>query len=70
MHRHAARRYYSYHPETNEWQPLGKDIAAAFAAYGKLVGGQWSSTTWVTSIDRYRTEVSPLKRSARRGPIR
>ena len=57
--------YYFCHPETNDWQPLGKDIAAAFAAYGKLVGGQWSGHNLGDVIDRYRTEVLPLKRSAK-----
>lgn len=57
--------YYFCHPATNEWQPLGKDIVAAFAAYGKLVGGQWSGHNLGEVIDRYRTEVLPLKRSAK-----
>ena len=57
--------YYFCHPQTNEWQPLGKDIAAAFAAHGKLVGGQWSGHNLGEVIDRYRTEVLPLKRSAK-----
>jgi integrase len=57
--------YYFCHPQTNEWQPLGKDIAAAFAAYGKLVSGQWSGHNLGDVIDRYRTEVLPLKRSAK-----
>jgi integrase len=56
--------YYFCHPETNAWQPLGKDIAAAFAEYGRLVSGQWSGHNLGDVIDRYRTEVLPLKRSA------
>ena len=57
--------YYFCHPETNEWQPLGKDIAAAIAEYGKLVSGQWSGHNLGDVIDRYRTEVLPLKRAAK-----
>jgi integrase len=57
--------YYFCHPESNQWQPLGKDIGAAFAEYGKLVGGQWSGRNLGDVIDRYRTEVLPLKRSAK-----
>ena len=57
--------YYFCHPDTNAWQPLGKDIAAAFAEYGKLVSGQWSGHDLGDVIDRYRTEVLPLKRSAK-----
>ena len=60
--------YYFCHPETNEWQPLGKDIAAAFAAYGKLDAVNGAATTWAT-FDRIRTEVLPLKRSAKT-PVR
>jgi integrase len=57
--------YYFCHPETNEWQPLGKDIAGAFAEYGKLVSGQWSGHNLGDVIDRYRTEVLPQKRAAK-----
>src|SRR5450755_1856983 len=56
--------YYFCHPKSNEWQPLGRDIATAFAEYGKLVSDQWSGHNLGDAIDRYRTEVLPLKRSA------
>ena len=55
--------YYFVVPVTGEWRPLGKEIAAAFAAYGQLMAGQFRGTTLGDAIDRYRTEVLPLKRS-------
>jgi integrase len=60
--RHGS--YYFFHPTTNKWMPLGKDIAAALAQYGQLIGGQWSGQTLGDVIDRYKTQVLPLKRSA------
>jgi integrase len=56
--------YYFCHPVTDEWHPLGRDLEAAFAAYGKLVSGTWQGQTMGQAIDRYRTEILPLKRSA------
>jgi integrase len=56
--------FYFFHPATNKWMPLGKDIAAALAQYGNLIGGQWSGQTLGDVIDRYKTQVLPLKRSA------
>jgi len=44
---------------------VGKDVAIAFAEYGKLVSGQWSGHNLGDVIDRYRTEVLPLKRSTK-----
>lgn len=43
---------------------LGRDFAAALAKYGALVGGSWAGRTMGDVIDRYRTEVLPLKRSS------
>src|SRR5471032_154711 len=56
--------FYFFHPATNKWMPLGKDIAAALAQYGNLIGGQWSGQSLGDVIDRYKTQVLPLKRSA------
>ena len=55
--------YYFDDPATHRWEPLGKDLAQALAAYGTKVGGQWSGRTLGDVIDRYRVEVLPLKRS-------
>jgi integrase len=60
--RHGA--FYFFHPTTTKWMPLGKDIAAALTQYGQLIGGQWSGQTFGDVIDRYKTQVLPLKRSA------
>jgi integrase len=68
---HLAKRMYRSHgsyfffsPVTNKWVPLGKDIAGALAQYGQLIGGNWSGRTFGDVIDRYQTQVLPLKRSA------
>lgn len=55
--------YYFDNPTTHKWEPLGRDLAAALAAYGQKIGGRWSGRTLGDVIDRYRTEVLPLKRS-------
>jgi integrase len=69
--RHLPQRMYRNHgsyffvsPVTNKWVPLGKDIAAALAQYGQLIGRNWSGRTFGDVIDRYQTQVLPLKRSA------
>jgi hypothetical protein len=56
--------YFFFCPVTNKWVPLGRDIAAALAQYGQLIGRNWSGRTFGDVIDRYRTQVLPLKRSA------
>jgi len=56
--------YFFFSPVTNKWVPLGKDIAAALAQYGQLIGGNWSGRTFGDVIDRYQIQVLPLKRSA------
>jgi hypothetical protein len=59
--RHGS--FYFYHPTTNKWVPLGKDIAVALAQYGHLIDGPWSGQTLADVIDRYKTQVLPLRRS-------
>lgn len=67
--KHLPRRMYlrrgSYYFVTpaGKWEPLGKDLGEALAAYGRKIGGSWSGRTLGDVIDRYRTEVLPLKRS-------
>jgi len=56
--------YFFFSPVTNKWVPLGKDIAAALAQYGPLIGRNWSGRTFGDVIDRYQTQDLPLKRSA------
>lgn len=56
--------YYFQNPTTRRWEPLGRDLGEALAAYGKKVGGQWQGRTLGDVIDRYRVEVLPLKRAA------
>lgn len=55
--------YYFDNPKTGKWEPLGKDLGPAIAKYGALIGDQWSGRTLGDVIDRYRTQVLPLKRS-------
>jgi integrase len=55
--------FYFDAPATHKMIPLGKDIAFALAQYGQLIAGQWRSRTLGDVIDRYQTEVLPLKRS-------
>lgn len=57
--KHGA--YYFQNPATRAWEPLGKDLAQALAEYGRKVGGAWSGRTLGDVIDRYQTEVLPLK---------
>jgi integrase len=67
---HLPRRVYLVHgaywfrPKDGKAVNLGRDIATALAQYGTLIGGSWSGRTLGDAIDRYRTEVLPLKRSA------
>jgi hypothetical protein len=60
--RHGA--YYFDSPISKKWEPLGRDLAEALAAYGRRISGTWSGRTLGDVIDRYRVEVLPLKRSA------
>ncbi len=68
--RHLPQRVYLVHgsywfrPKDGKAVNLGRDLAAALAAYATLIGGQWAGRTLGDVIDRYRTEVLPLKRSA------
>lgn len=57
-------KYYFDDPKTGRWTPLGDDIGAAMAKYGALLGPAWTGRTLGDVIDRYRTRVLPLKRSA------
>lgn len=57
-------RYYFDSPVERKWIPLGDDLAEALARYGQIVGSDWSGRTMGDVIDRYRTRVLPLKRSA------
>jgi integrase len=43
---------------------LGRDLGEALTKYGALIGPAWSYRTLGDVIDRYRTEILPLKRSA------
>lgn len=42
---------------------LGRDLGEALTKYGALIGPAWSYRTLGDVIDRYRTEVLPLKRA-------
>lgn len=55
--------YYFDAPATHRWEPLGRELGPALAAYGRKVGGRWSGRTLGDALDRYRIEVLPLKRS-------
>lgn len=55
--------YYFDNPKTSQWNPLGKDLGSAISAYGRLIGDAWSGRTLGDVIDRYRTQVLPLKGS-------
>jgi integrase len=43
---------------------LGRELAIALTKYAAIVGENWSGRTLGDVIDRYRTEILPLKRSA------
>ena len=70
LDKHLPRRVYLVHgsyyfrPKGAKPINLGKDLAAALAKYGTLIAGNWSGRTLGDIIDRYRTEVLSLKRSA------
>lgn len=55
--------YYFVEP-SGKWLSLGRDLADALAAYGRKIAGSWRGRTLADVIDRYRTDVLPLKRSA------
>jgi integrase len=55
--------FYFVNPDSGDWEPLGKELSDALAAYGRKIGGRWSGRTIGDVIDRYRIEVLPLKRS-------
>jgi integrase len=67
---HLPRRVYLVHgaywfrPKDGKSVNLGRDLATALVQYGTLIGGSWAGRTLGDAIDRYRTEVLPLKRSA------
>jgi integrase len=58
------RGSYRFKPKVGKWINLGSDLAEMFVKYGALVGAQWGGRTIGDVIDRYRSEVLPLKRSA------
>ena len=68
--KHLPRRVYLVHgsywfrPKDGQPVNLGRDLADALARYARLIDGQWVGRTLGDVIDRYRTEVLPLKRSA------
>ena len=54
---------YWFRPKGAKPVNLGRDLAAALGKYGNLIGPAWSGRTLGDVIDRYRTQVLPLKRS-------
>lgn len=68
--RHLPKRVYLVHgsywfrPKGGKGVNLGPDLGAAIVKYGQLIGTEWHGRTLGDVIDRYRTEVLPLKRSA------
>jgi integrase len=69
LDKHLPRRVYLVHgaywfrPKDGKSVNLGRDLAVALAKFGTLIDGKWSGRTLGDAIDRYRTEVLPLKRS-------
>lgn len=69
LDKHLPQRMYlvcgSYYFRPRDAKPvnLGRDLAEALAAYGRMIGSQWAARTMGDAIDRYRVEVLPLKRS-------
>lgn len=53
-------KYYFDSPVTGKWEPLGDDITTALAEYGKLIGPAWNGRTLGDTIQRYKTQVTPL----------
>ena len=56
---------YYFRPKNGSRQHLGRELPDALARYAALIGDAWSSRTLGDVIDRYRTQVLPLKRSAK-----
>lgn len=67
--RHLPARVYLHHgaywfrPREGGAINLGDDLGVALAKYAGLIDTQWRGRTTGDVIDRYRTEVLPLKRS-------
>lgn len=55
--------YYFDNPKTGRWEPLGRELGPAITKYGSFIGDEWSGRTIGDVIDRYRSQVLPLKRS-------
>lgn len=70
LDKHLPQRVYLVHggywfrPKDGKPVNLGRDLATALTKYATLIDGQWGGRTLGDVIDRYRTEVLPLKRSA------
>ena len=54
---------YWFRPKGSKAVNLGRDLSDALAKYGAIIGPTWSGRTLGDVIDRYRTQVLPLKRS-------
>jgi integrase len=54
---------YWFRPKGAKAVNLGRDLGEALAKYGAIIGPAWSGRTLGDVIDRYRTQVLPLKRS-------
>jgi integrase len=54
---------YWFRPREGKPVHLGRELADAIARYGSLIGSAWSGRTIGDAIDRYRSQVLPLKRS-------
>lgn len=57
-------KFYFDSPITKKWEPLGDDLGQALAKYGQLIGPAWSGRNVGDTIDRYKTQITPLKKSA------
>lgn len=57
--------FYYRPPGTNKWQPLGKDISAALAKYGQIIGATWAGRSLHDTLMRYKTTITPLPINAR-----
>lgn len=53
-------KFYFDSPITKKWEPLGDDLAAALAAYGRLIGPLWSGRTLSSIFARYKTTITAL----------
>ena len=67
LHRRVYLRHGTYYfvDAAGQWHALGRDLPEALAKYGQKIGGAWSGRTLGDVIDRYRTQVLPLKRSSK-----